>query len=202
MTEISEEARKKIRELETDNRKLEACLEPLYMEIGRHYYEKTADYEAGMQEAAAKLDALRQQIHVNEKNILRLKGFRLCPNCECIVEEDAVFCGQCGTRAVAVPEADEDNVICERCGAKNKRDRKFCGICGQKLEEEASAVSREESAQAEQLPDTAQNPEGEPEPAEASAEPRPATVSCPQCGTQLPADAVFCGECGVKLREC
>lgn len=189
MTEISEEARKKIRELETDNRKLEACFEPLFMEIGRHYYEKSADYETGMQEAAAKLDALRQQVHVNEKNILRLKGFRLCPNCEAVVEDEAVFCGECGTRAVAVPEADEYSVICGRCGAKNKRERRFCGICGQKLEEKASSAEQAQSGPA----------SGEPEGMGIPENGQPLAVICPHCGTRLPADAVFCGECGGKL---
>lgn len=186
MTEISEEARKQIRELETDNRKLEACFEPLFMEIGRHYYEKTANYEAAMQEAAAKLDALRQQVHVNEKNILRLKGFRLCPSCEAVVEDEAVFCGECGTRAVAIPEADEDSVICGRCGAKNKKERKFCGICGQRLEEGAAAA---------QLPGEPAA-DGEDGGTEAS---QPLTVTCPHCGTKLPEDAAYCGECGAKL---
>ena len=189
MTEISEEARKKIRELETDNRKLEACFEPLFMEIGRHYYEKSADYEAGMQEAAAKLDALRQQVHVNEKSILRLKGFRLCPNCECVVEDEAVFCGACGTRAVAVPEADEYSVICGRCGAKNKKERRFCGICGQKLEEKASCAEQTQGVPAPENQGSAGIQEAE----------QLLTASCPHCGTKLPADAVFCGECGRKL---
>lgn len=107
-----------------------------------------------------------------------------------------MFCGECGTRMEEIPEADEDTVICFCCGARNEKGKKFCGICGQRLEAAEAAVS--EAAES-----VAATAEAEPEkaaPAEEAVKPeRPKTIFCPNCGTQLPGDALFCGECGYRI---
>ncbi len=131
--EISAQAGEKIEELEKENERLRASFDTYYIIIGKNYYEQTEGYEEAMNSAAKELAALEKQIDVNGKNILRLKGFRLCPNCEKIVEDNAVFCGECGTRMEPVPEPDEESLVCKLCGAKNPRGKKFCSICGQLL---------------------------------------------------------------------
>ena len=131
--EISEQAREKINELEKENENLRASFDTYYIIIGKNYYEQTPGYQDAMDSAVGELEALEKQIDVNGKNILRLKGFRLCPNCEKIVDDNAVFCGECGTRMEPVPEPDEESLVCKLCGAKNPRGKKFCSICGQSL---------------------------------------------------------------------
>ncbi|HEY9894222.1 MAG TPA: zinc ribbon domain-containing protein, partial [Candidatus Sericytochromatia bacterium] len=44
-----------------------------------------------------------------------------------------------------------------------------------------------------------QNPDGAVQ-CEACYTPLPATMSCPNCGTTVQADASFCGQCGNDLR--
>ena len=204
MEEISAENKEKIAALEAENVKIKEGFDAYYVVIGRNYYEKPDGSEAAIQEAVDKLDGLKREIHENEKSILKLKGFRLCPCCESIVEEGAMFCGECGTRMEEIPEADEDTVICFCCGARNEKGKKFCGICGQRLEAAEAAVSEAAesvAATAEAEPEKAA-PTGQQTaaPAEEAVKPeRPKTIFCPNCGTQLPGDALFCGECGYRI---
>lgn len=235
MEEISAENQEKIAALEAENVKIKEGFDAYYVVIGRNYYERPDGSEAAIQEAVDRLDGLKREIHENEKSILKLKGFRLCPCCESIVEEGAMFCGECGTRMEEIPEADEDTVICSRCGARNEKGKKFCGTCGQRLEtadaaaesvaatveaepEKAVAVGLQAAVPAEMTevqpeeaaaqksvtepevsPETAATAEKAAPEAEAVKADRPEKIFCPNCGTQLPGDALFCGECGYRI---
>lgn len=134
MADLTAEAMQKIKELQEANSELTEALEPLYTLIGRNYYEKLENYEEEIARAVDRLDSMKQKIHENYLETLVLQGIRLCPNCESEVEQEAVFCGECGTRMEPVEEPDEESIICERCGAKNKKIKKFCIICGQRLD--------------------------------------------------------------------
>lgn len=192
MEEISVEVQEKIAELEAQNAERKSSFDNYYLVIGKNYYEKAEGAEAAIAEAAAKLDELNAQIKKTEKDILRLQGVRLCPKCESIVEDGAVFCGECGARLEEVKAAQEGEV-CPRCGASNEKGKKFCVICGEKLDGQETPAFNIDVAVSEAAP-TQAVPEVAPEPVQA-----PASIFCPNCGTQLPADAIFCGECGTRL---
>lgn len=126
--------------LEEENASLRASFEPLYMQIGKNFYEKPKGYELAITETVHKLAGMDDQIHRNYLRILRLKGIRYCPFCERIVDDVTVFCADCGTRIDPVEDVDESSTICPCCSAKNSRDNNFCIICGQKLKEQEEQI--------------------------------------------------------------
>lgn len=123
----------KVAALEAENERLKASFEPLYTQIGRNFYEKPDGYELEITAAVQKLNEMNGRIHDNYLSTLRLRGIRYCPNCEKIVDDETVFCGDCGTRIDPPEEADEQSVLCGCCGAKNDREKHFCIKCGQRL---------------------------------------------------------------------
>ncbi len=128
--------------LEEESEKLKDSFGSLYTEIGRNFYEKPDGYELEIAAAVQKLNEMNGRIHENYLSTLRLKGIRYCPNCENIVDNETVFCGDCGTRIDPPEEADEQSVLCGCCGAKNDKDKHFCIKCGQKLVAQKAVFQR------------------------------------------------------------
>lgn len=126
---------KSVGELEAENAEMRASFIPLYTKIGQNFYEKNEGYEFAIAETVKELAELDKKIHTNHLYILRLKGIRYCPNCERIVDDTTVFCGDCGTRIDPLEDVDEGSIRCSCCGAKNSKEKRFCIKCGQKLEE-------------------------------------------------------------------
>lgn len=61
---------------------------------------------------------------------------RICPNCGHQLEDDSVFCGNCGTAlpapapAAASGAAGQNMAFCPNCGEKLPEDSAFCPNCG------------------------------------------------------------------------
>ena len=53
---------------------------------------------------------------------------RICSNCGVQLDNDALFCTECGTKV------DVQGKICPSCGAIIDEDSLFCSECGTKLE--------------------------------------------------------------------
>lgn len=83
------------------------------------------------------------------------------------------------------PGEVEDGIACPQCGAKNARDRKFCGECGQKL---MTGIACPSCGQI--------NPAGTKFCGECGAR---LSKKCPSCGCENDMLQKFCGECGTKL---
>lgn len=81
--------------------------------------------------------------------------------------------------------AVDDGVVCPQCGAKNGKDRKFCGECGQKL------VTGIECPSCGHV-----NPAGTKFCGECGIK---LNKKCPSCGYENDMLQKFCGECGTKL---
>jgi|GEM_PF-1900519 len=117
---------------------------------------------------------------------------RRCSNCGAPLEDDSVFCGNCGTKNEIVevsPAPIASGRVCSGCGAPLDADAVFCGKCGTKNEivvPESVAPEVETAAEA---------------PAEAPVVEEvvvPEPKKCAQCGAVLEDGAMFCGTCGAK----
>lgn len=59
---------------------------------------------------------------------------KMCPKCGAVMESDAVFCAECGTKIGSVPSVTvPEQKICPQCGAVVEDDAMFCYECGRKL---------------------------------------------------------------------
>ena len=76
-----------------------------------------------------------------------------CPKCKAMMEDDALFCGECGTKfdiADTEPHAGEDPIIeekyCIHCGKAMEADSLYCPHCGkpQEVEEAKPEAPKEQ----------------------------------------------------------
>lgn len=108
-----------------------------------------------------------------------------CTNCGKALEDDALFCENCGTKVAAeepapapapapepVPAAEG---VCPQCGEVVAPELSFCPKCGEMITRKAK---KEKPAK----------------PAVKVAE-----CVCPQCGSVVEADGAFCIQCGATL---
>jgi predicted amidophosphoribosyltransferase len=102
-----------------------------------------------------------------------------CPQCGNEVNEDAVFCDQCGGKLDTAAAPSPSSVICPACKAGNVPGEAFCYACGAPLEAPAPA----------QVP---------PPPAAPAGAAAPGTT-CPACGAAVTPGDEFCGGCGAAV---
>jgi len=117
-----------------------------------------------------------------------------CPKCGNEVQDDAIFCDQCGARLKpveapteaaaeqSVPAAAQapQGIVCPSCGTVNTPGEMFCDNCGAPLAA----------------------PQPEPEAVAAAAEAPPARGgprTCPHCGATVAEGDEFCYACGAEL---
>lgn len=120
---------------------------------------------------------------------------KVCPQCGTQMEDDAVFCDNCGTK---LPEADvapspapasvAGGLTCPQCGASVVPGEAYCDNCGAAL----APTPVEPVAQ----PAAVYPPAGSP-----AAPPPPvaAVITCPQCGASVNPGDLFCDNCGAVL---
>jgi class 3 adenylate cyclase/tetratricopeptide (TPR) repeat protein len=53
----------------------------------------------------------------------------ICPQCHCENFPDSIFCDHCGVRL---------ETVCSHCGESNRREARFCRICGQTINQTAT----------------------------------------------------------------
>ncbi|MBW2531141.1 MAG: zinc ribbon domain-containing protein, partial [Deltaproteobacteria bacterium] len=101
--------------------------------------------------------------------------------------------------------------ICSKCGKENQARYKFCLGCGAQLTapdapapEPELALPRSPTPPAGVSPPVGDLPPTEPEPVGSALAPeplKPGMAPCPSCGSPNPAEFVFCGNCGARLKQ-
>jgi outer membrane biosynthesis protein TonB len=97
-----------------------------------------------------------------------------CPACGTLLESDAAFCTECGTKvtsAEAAPPPPSATATCPQCGAAVEEGDVFCGECGGKL---AAPPPEAKTPTAPEPPAEEKAPPAPPPPAEKTAPPEPA----------------------------
>ncbi len=132
-----------------------------------------------------------------------------CPECQAVVDDEAIFCDQCGHRlkpplgpgattfttpAPAVLEASGNQSACPTCGYINLPNEKFCVNCGGQLAPASPAAPLVEMPPPGSA--LAREPVEEVLPAHAG----PQSRNCPTCGADNPAEEEFCKSCGFWLK--
>lgn len=164
----------------------EARINNAYFQIGKLYVSlHAADREEAFAGMVTDITDAEQKIADYRHQIQELKGVQRCEKCGAEVMRGVAFCSACGAPMPKVEApVPEDFIICEHCGATVKKGMRFCTACGK-----PTAPS--------------QAPAVEAAPAAPAAEAAPPVVAdkkiCPNCGTEMDSDTIFCKECGAKL---
>lgn len=119
-----------------------------YLEIGKLYYELYHDTPSEQFiNLCEEITASINQIESSKRQILNIKGVKICSNCGAEVLQDAAFCGSCGVKVEeeipeeALTEVDVEveivvtEIHCSHCDSVISADAAFCGSCGQKVEQ-------------------------------------------------------------------
>lgn len=183
-----------------------------YLEIGRLYYEQNPDASEGeIGEAVGKINESNKNIKASKLKIGTLMGYTFCETCGAQVEEDDLYCNNCGAKMpVKVLPGME---LCPHCHKAVKAGIRFCTNCGKPMQEE-------EKPKVKECPScgfTTENLDmifcekcnrrlvmegGDPEEETVVEEKLPVHKVCPACGFKIfDADTMFCEKCNRRLVE-
>ena len=188
----------------------ESSIAENYSKIGELYVKLHPEASEG------DLGSLVKEVTDSEKNIKSSKlkiaealGFNFCETCCQEVDEDALYCNNCGAKMPV--KLLPGMVLCPHCQKAVREGIRFCTNCGGSMVEEPK-------------PETKTCPNcgwvttnmslmfcdacgrrlegGEEEEAAAEVEKVPTKKVCPNCGWSIfDAETMFCDECGRRLEE-
>lgn len=105
-----------------------------------------------------------------------------CPNCKAVLEDDDLFCGECGTKletekveAQSEEQTTSEGKKCIHCGELIEADSMFCPFCGkqQVVEEEKPEEPQQESVEIEPEQSKESEPVASPQPEQVQPEEEP-----------------------------
>lgn len=184
-----------------------------YTEIGKLYYSlHKEDFGEEYAEMFTSINDALKVIDENKARIRELKGLVLCKGCGAEIPEDSTKCAVCGAPGpkpepapvpAPVAEAPVRKFFCYACGKELKEGLKFCTSCGTAVI--VPPAPEAEPVVEEVIPEAI--PETEPVVEEVVPEVIPVDdadddipLFCENCGSKLEEDAIFCTECGYRVR--
>lgn len=126
-------------------------------------------------------------------NLATLKQqYRMCPNCHTYHSSDSMFCMECGSRTVEIPVAQSrQSFVAEQPPLNDQVSVPSLDVESDMGYEEPlpviDAESTQDAGQGFAISDLEDSPVA------------PQVHACPNCGSEVEEDSVFCGECGYKL---
>ena len=187
-----------------------------YSKIGELYVKQHPDDKNG------ELGEMVQQVVESEKTIKNSKlkiaetlGFNFCQTCCQEVDEDALYCNNCGAKMPV--KLMPGMVLCPHCNKAVREGIRFCTNCGHSMLEEAPEEKEEEKNTDEKYcPNCGWTTNdmslmfcdacgrrlegGEEEEAAEAVEQTPVKQVCPNCGnTVVAAGVAFCEACGRRM---
>ncbi len=172
----------------------------LLMQIGSavkaKYIEAINDDE--ISQLAARVDELIARNQQLDESLKQLKGVRSCTSCGAPLASGAVFCAECGARVDAVSNAQPVNVtpvaahVYEAPQTPTAEQTDATEPATEPAVEETAPATEPKVEQEEQVKPVIEQPTQEPS--------APTAVFCPSCGSREDNDAMFCSNCGTKLK--
>ena len=182
-----------------------------YSKIGEMYVQQHSD-EADDSELGQKVAGVKESKKLIKESKLRigeLMGITFCPTCCEQVDDDALFCNNCGAKMPV--KLLPGMVLCPHCNKAVREGIRFCTNCGGSMVEEPKPEGKECPNCGWTTTDMSlmfcdkcgRRLEGGEEEAEAEAEEKvPTKKVCPNCGWSIfDAETMFCDECGRRLEE-
>ncbi len=182
-----------------------------YAKIGELYVEQhsdeTDDTELGKLVAGVK--ASKKKIKDSKLKIAELCGLNFCPVCCEEVDDDALFCNNCGAKMPV--KLMPGMVLCPHCQKAVREGIRFCTNCGHSMVEEPKPETKvcpncgwETTDMSQMFCDGCGRrlEGGEEKEAEKAVEEAPTKKVCTNCGfTTVAAGVAFCDKCGRRMVE-
>ena len=188
-------------------------IEDMYTKIGKKYFElhpNRTDGELGAM--VTEVNAAKKRIIDNKMKIGSLLDKNFCECCGEQVDEDALFCNNCGAKMPV--KLMPGMVLCKHCNKAVREGIKFCTNCGHSMLEEEKPKALKECTN---CGFTTNDPDkmfcddcgrrlvmegGDPIEEEKEVVKEPTRKVCTNCGfTIFDAETMFCNDCGRRLVE-
>lgn len=172
-----------------------AQLESCYALLGKQYVERHRTESGGeFSMLIGNINEHEATLKILDDQVLELRGLQRCVKCGAEMPLTSRFCNICGSKA---PEPPAGQRRCPTCGKLLPIEARFCNGCGNPVAS-ASAPYAPAAAYAPAAPVYSPAPAAY---APAAPAPAPAAGSktCPNCGSAVESDCMFCTECGTKL---
>lgn len=114
-------------------------LESYYQNLGKLYYEHSAEYPVPeLEELVRLIGESQKKIEELNSQVSTIENARVCPKCGARIEEGMVYCIGCGARLEDLLNAERqehsaqtsEERFCINCGAKVPAKAAFCTKCG------------------------------------------------------------------------
>ena len=159
--------------------KEESAIESVYARIGKSYFEAYRDDQnipANFRQMLDEVLTHMQEIDQLKEKLVDVRGNKRCPGCGAEVDNEKMFCGNCGYRF----------------DAKEAEAAQETAYQPTSYEYQSAPVQSEPESQPVQ---------GTWPPSSAGAQVQEQAKSrfCTGCGTQVPEGSAFCGNCGQRI---
>ena len=180
-----------------------------YSKIGELYVKShPEDSEGELGEMVQEVKAAEKTIKDSKLEIASTLGFNFCPVCFEEVDDDALYCNNCGAKMPV--KLLPGMVLCPHCQKAVREGIRFCTNCGGSMIEEPKPETKVCSHCGWETTDLSlkfcdgcgRRFEGEDDEEEAkkAEEQTPVKQVCPNCGaTKVEAGVAFCDECGRRM---